>query len=361
MIPIRKKDCVGCGAKANVHRASETIVVKVSNSSAPTEDPFLQEVKFYKRLFEEKDRCLDIVDCFIALPNYIFLSYCCNDNLARRFFKYQEREIRPNGRPGKLLGIKNMRTLRLFPNGYNNSPQPFLGIKVYEDPTLIARWIQQLSSALAFMEKLGYTHNDLHPRNCLLDENLNLKLSDFDQTTTIGQFLESLMEPWAIKLSSGPLSNTYGLTSARTEQFAVGTFLYTMVYGHEPYEDIHLEEDPIELRRRFRALEFPELNRHDVFDNLISACWYNVYPTMALVAYDFKRKTKDIASPSDYKIVDYAKEKNACIALLQGGLLGPEWALSYQPAWRRYLHAIIGNFLFIWKRSVNFLGALFRR
>ncbi|KAM5442933.1 hypothetical protein MferCBS31731_001805 [Microsporum ferrugineum] len=337
MIPIRKKDCVGCGAKANVHKASETIVVKVSNSNAPTEDPFLQEVKFYKRLFEEKDRCLDIVDCFIALPNYIFLSYCCNDNLARRFFKYQKREIRPNGRPGKLLGIKE-----------------------YEDPMLIARWIQQLSSALAFMEKLGYTHNDLHPRNCLLDEKLNLKLSDFDQTTTIGQFLESLMEPWAIKLSSGPLSNTYGLTSARTEQFAVGTFLYMMVYGHEPYEDIHLEEDPIELRRRFRALEFPELNRHEVFDNLISACWYNVYPTMALVAYDFKRKTKDIASPSDYKIVDYAKEKNACITLLQGGLLGPEWALSYQPAWRRYIHVIIGNFLFIWKRSVNFLGALFR-
>ncbi|EGD92388.1 serine/threonine protein kinase [Trichophyton rubrum D6] len=340
MIPIRRKDCVGSGAKANVHKANETIVVKVPNSSTIAEgnSPFSQEAKFYNRVLGEKERCPDIVECFIASSDFIFLSYCCNNTLAHRYFKYQEREIRPNGRPGKLLSVKE-----------------------YEDPALIARWIQQLTSALAFMEKLGYTHNDLHPRNCLLDENLNLKLSDFDQATTIGQFLESLMEPWAIKLTSGPLRNTYGLTSARTEQFAIGTFLFTMVYGHEPYEDIHLEEDPIELRRRFRAFDFPELNRHEVFDEFISACWHNVYPNMALVAYDIKRKTKDIASPPRNKAIDHLKEKNACIALLQGGLLGPEQALSYQPYWQRYLHAVIGRFLYLWKCSFNLLGTLFCR
>ncbi|KAM5444341.1 putative aspartate kinase [Microsporum ferrugineum] len=336
MIPIRRKDGVGCGAKANVHKASETIVVKVPNSStlANEKDPFSQEIKFYKRLFEEKDRCPDIIECFIALPDYIFLSYCCNDNLARRFFNYQERGPRPSGCYGKLISVKQ-----------------------YEDPTLIARWIQQLSSALAFIEKLGYNHNDLHPRNFLLDENLNLKLSDFDRATTIGQFLEGHIPPWAIMLSAGPLQNTYGLTSARTEQFALGTFLYTMVYGHEPYEDIHLQEDnPDELRRRFRAMEFPELNRHEIFDGLISACWHNVYPTMALVAYDFKRKTKDIASPPNYRVIDYAKEKRACVAMIQGGLLGPELALSYQPAWQRCLHTVLGKFLFGWKQFVNYIS-----
>ncbi|EFR01314.1 serine/threonine protein kinase [Nannizzia gypsea CBS 118893] len=341
MIPIKRKEGIGFGVKANIHRASATIVVKVPNSEAlaAEKEPFLEEAKFYNRLFEEKEKCLDIVECFVALPDFIFLSYCCNDNLARHFFNYQEREVLPYGSPGKLISVKQ-----------------------YEDPALIARWIRQLASALAFVEKLGYTHNDQHLANCLLDENMNLKLCDFDRATTIGQYLESFLEPWAVMITSGPLSRTYGLSSARTEQFAVGTFLYTMVYGHEPYEDIHLREnDPDELCRRFRASEFPELNRHEVFDGLISACWHNVYPTMALLDYDFKRKTKDIASPATYPAIDYAKEKRACIAMIQSGLLGPEYALSYQPAWQRCLHGFLGKFLFIWKRTVNFLGLFFHK
>jgi len=65
-----------------------------------------------------------------------------------------------------------------------------------------------------------------------------------------------------------------------------------MVYGYEPYDDIILSA--AEWDRRFWEMEFPELNRNEGFDGLISACWHNVYPTMALPAYDFKRKTKDI-------------------------------------------------------------------
>ncbi|EZF36206.1 serine/threonine protein kinase [Trichophyton interdigitale H6] len=341
MIPIRRKHGVGCGAKAIIHKASETIVVKVPHSTALAADknPISAEVKFYNRMFEEKGRCLDIVECFIALPNFIFLSYCCNDTVGRRFSNYQERELLPSGLHGRLMSVKQ-----------------------YEDPALIARWIQQLSSALAFVEKLGYTHNDQHLGNCLLDKNLNLKLCDFDRATTIGQFLESFIEPWAIKLTSGPLIDTYGLTSARTEQFAVGTFLYSMVYGHEPYEDIHLREDnPDELFRRFRNMEFPDLNRHEVFDELISACWHNVYPTMALLDYDFKRKTKDIASPANYEVINYAKEKHACVSMIRRGLLGPELALSYQPAWQRCIHATLGSLLYVWRRTVNFLGLFFHK
>lgn len=68
-------------------------------------------------------------------------------------------------------------------------------------------------------------------------------------------------------LPAGPLKGTYGLCGARTEQFALGTLLYNMVYGHQPYDDIDLKnQDPEELERRFQDMEFPELGRHDVFD-----------------------------------------------------------------------------------------------
>ena len=43
-----------------------------------------------------------------------------------------------------------------------------------------------------------------------------------------------------------------------------------MVYGHEPYEDIDLaKQDPGELSCRFGHMEFSELNRHPVFDEVI--------------------------------------------------------------------------------------------
>lgn len=192
---------------------------------------------------------------------------------------------------------------------------------------------------------MGFAHNDVHPRNCLLDKNLNMKLSDFDCATTVGQFLESPYALWARLIPAGPLKDTYGLCGARTEQFAAGSLLYFMVYGHEPYDELDLKNrDPDELDRWDRDMELPELNPgfERVFDGLIASYWYNVYPTMALLAYDFRRKTKDVASDAGHNpsTVDAAEERKACEALIRRGLLGPELARCFQPAWQRYLRVV---------------------
>lgn len=120
-----------------------------------------------------------------------------------------------------------------------------------------------------------------------------------------------------------------------------------MVYGHEPYNNIILSA--AEWDRRFREMESPELNRHKVFDGLISACWYNVYPTIALLAYSFKRKTKDIVLNTEYILIDSAKEAKTCEALVCRGLLGPVLARRFQPAWRGYLRGIMKRSIFIWQ------------
>ena len=328
---LEKHDWIGGGLDAYIYRVTPTIVVKtVRRDRTPeqkaAEHPFLKEISFYKRLNECRDRCSNIVECFLMLPDYLFLSYCTHQAIAPRFYARQEREARTNGFRGRLIRVKE-----------------------YEDPALIARWIQQLSSALEYVEKLGFCHNDLHASNCLLDRNFNLKLTDFGRATTIGQPLEGTLPPRARPILAGPLKGTYGLCSARTEQFAVGTLLYFMVYGHEPYDDIILSAT--EWDRRFWELEFPELNRNEIFDELISACWHNVYPTMTLLSYDFKRQTKDMISGwnAEYIFVDSAKETKTCEALVRKGLLGPELALRFQPAWRRYLHAIVQRGMFIWQ------------
>jgi hypothetical protein len=47
--------------------------------------------------------------------------------------------------------------------------------------------------------------------------------TDFGCAATIGQPLEGVLPPQAQPILAGPLEGTYGLCSAKTEQFAVGT------------------------------------------------------------------------------------------------------------------------------------------
>ncbi|KAK2779497.1 hypothetical protein FQN52_002430 [Onygenales sp. PD_12] len=338
---LEKHNWVGGGLDAYIYHVTPTIVVKtVRRDRTPEEQvaehPFVKEIEFFKKLNDCPDRSLNIVECFLILPDHLFLSYCTHKTLAARFYERQEREG-SNAFRGRLVRVKET-----------------------EDPVLIARWIQQLSSALEFIERMGYCHNDLHASNCLLDQNLNLKLADFGRATTIGQFLEGVLPPRARPILAGPLRGSYGLCSARTEQFALGTLLYFMVYGHEPYDYDYEALTPAEWDRRFWELEFPELNRHAVFDGLVAACWHNVYPTMALLAYDFERKTRDIGSSDAeeyYVSINSAAETKTCKELVRRGLLGPELALRFQPAWRIYLHAIVQRCMSIWQ---FFRGRIFR-
>lgn len=197
---------------------------------------------------------------------------------------------------------------------------------------------------------MGFCHNDLHVGNCLLDKDFNLKLIDFGRATPIGQLLEGVAPPLAILIRAGPLTGSYGLCGARTEQFAVGLMLYFIVYGHEPDDDPTL--DSFEMCERFNRMEFPELNRHEVFDELISAFWHNVWPTMALLAYSFKWKTEHIAgSIPEYEVINRATEIKNCEALLRKGVLGPELALQYQPFWWNCLH--VGKNMFLWKVLID--------
>ncbi|KAF3896467.1 Hormonally upregulated Neu-associated kinase [Trichophyton interdigitale] len=349
---LHKHNWLGGGGAAYVYHVSPTIAVKTvrldlsdREKESFEEHQLTKDIAFYRLLNERQDRCPHIVECFLILPDHLFLSFCSNGAIGRRYYERQEREN--DHLFGRLLGVKG-----------------------YEHLALVARWVQQLTSALEYVEKLGYCHNDLRPGNCLLDARLNLKLTDFGCATTIGQYLECTGAPWAARLSGGPLQGTFGLCSARTEQFALGSMVYFLVYGHEPHEEKNLEGP--ELIRRFDKMELPELNRHEVFDGLIWGCWYNVYPTMALAAYDFKRKTKDIIitsvsvlgrkedEPEAMTINDRTKETRICEGLVRKGILGAELAFRFQPLWWRYLHATRSRFISHWRFLMGLLGNIRR-
>jgi serine/threonine protein kinase len=284
---LRKYDCVGVGAVAVVLRISREIVVKYPRSIES--ERFKHEVEFY-RLLDSQESCPDIVQCFLVLPNAIFLSYCSANSLHKRFLSRQIREPTED-HTGRVIGVS-----------------------AKDDVGTISRWLQQLVSAAAFLEKLCIAHNDLHPRNLLLDQCLNMKLSDFDSFGKIGEDLPGAPAPYARVLNYGPNKGGFGQCGARTEQFAIGSILYFMLFGYEPYEDTYLDGD--EIINRFQDMRFPELGE-DVLEKIVQRCWFEQFQSMNALKSEVLASTSDVATKVEVFQVESAKGKEACKELVR--------------------------------------------
>ena len=66
-----------------------------------------------------------------------------------------------------------------------------------EPVDLVERWLRGLSSAVVWLEGLGYVHGDLRPINLLLDEREHLKLADLDCAERVGEPSSGNGAPWA--------------------------------------------------------------------------------------------------------------------------------------------------------------------
>ncbi|KMU79690.1 hypothetical protein CISG_02108 [Coccidioides immitis RMSCC 3703] len=122
---------------------------------------------------------------------------------------------------------------------------------------LKARWVLELTSAAAWIEKLGFVHGDLRPENILLTAKLHLKLIDFDCAVARGEELHSFVEPYWQDKSDGSL----GKAGPNSEQFALGSCLYFIFYEAEPEVDIIDGQ-----------LAFPDISSTG-FGSLIIKCW----------------------------------------------------------------------------------------
>ncbi|KAL4769065.1 hypothetical protein BDW60DRAFT_219232 [Aspergillus nidulans var. acristatus] len=94
----------------------------------------------------------------------------------------------------------------------------------------------ELCSAAAWLESLGCVDGDIRPRTLLLDAEDHLKPTDFDGVASIGEPYVGAAFPWARLLGpeAGSEDGTFGMRGARTEQFAIGSVIYTMTRGFEP-------------------------------------------------------------------------------------------------------------------------------
>lgn len=130
-------------------------------------------------------------------------------------------------------------------------------------PQIQDKWIPQAAEALVFIHSKDFIHCDIHPRNFLLDSELDVQLRDFAGslfTSLDGKAMEStkffLPRDWR------DASNT------KTNLFPFGSFMYYIVTGREPYADLPDEE----VTTKFGLGIFPDTEAL-IFRNTIKGCW----------------------------------------------------------------------------------------
>lgn len=99
------------------------------------------------------------------------------------------------------------------------------------------KFFQQLINGVDYLHKQGIIHRDLKPENILLDNNLNIKISDFGLSTFFnkGQFLQT---PCGTPSYAPPeMLKGEKYNGEETDVWSCGIILYAMVCGSLPYAE----------------------------------------------------------------------------------------------------------------------------
>lgn len=107
------------------------------------------------------------------------------------------------------------------------------------------KYFQQLINAVDFCHSRGVYHRDLKPENLLLDENENLKVSDFG----LSAFAESKRQDGLLHTTCGTpayvapeVINRRGYDGAKADIWSCGVILFVLLAGYLPFQDSNLME-----------------------------------------------------------------------------------------------------------------------
>ncbi|CAK9164108.1 unnamed protein product [Ilex paraguariensis] len=115
--------------------------------------------------------------------------------------------------------------------------------KLKED--VARKYFQQLINAVDFCHSRGVYHRDLKPENLLLDENENLKVSDFG----LSAFAESKRQDGLLHTTCGTpayvapeVINRKGYDGVKADIWSCGVILFVLLAGYLPFHDSNLME-----------------------------------------------------------------------------------------------------------------------
>ncbi|KAK3015337.1 hypothetical protein RJ639_005987 [Escallonia herrerae] len=125
--------------------------------------------------------------------------------------------------------------------------------KLKED--IARKYFQQLMSAVDYCHSRGVYHRDLKPENLLLDDNGNLKVSDFG----LSALAESKRQDRLLHTTCGTpaylapeVISRRGYDGSKADVWSCGVILYVLLAGYLPFHDSNL----MEMYRKISKAEF---------------------------------------------------------------------------------------------------------
>lgn len=162
--------------------------------------------------------------------------------------------------------------------------------KLKED--VARKYFQQLISAVDFCHSRGVYHRDLKPENLLLDENENLKVSDFG----LSALAESKRQDGLLHTTCGTpayvapeVISRKGYDGAKADIWSCGVILFVLLSGYLPFHDSNLMEMyrkigkgefkcpnwfPSEVRRLLSKILDPNPNSRISFAKIKENSWF---------------------------------------------------------------------------------------
>ncbi|KND87662.1 3-phosphoinositide-dependent protein kinase 1 [Tolypocladium ophioglossoides CBS 100239] len=126
------------------------------------------------------------------------------------------------------------------------------------------RWVVQAARALTVIHAAEVIHCDITPRNFLLNAQLDLHIADFAGCSISGS--APLIAPGSRYQPPGWTWNRKATES--DDVFALGSVLYFIMVGTEPYADLEEEE----VHHLFQRAEFPNVDQL-ACGRIIQGCW----------------------------------------------------------------------------------------
>ncbi|XP_030548418.1 CBL-interacting protein kinase 5 [Rhodamnia argentea] len=162
--------------------------------------------------------------------------------------------------------------------------------KLKED--LARKYFQQLIEAVDFCHSRGVYHRDLKPENLLLDENGNLKVTDFG----LSALWESRRQDGLLHTTCGTpayvapeVINKKGYDGAKADIWSCGVVLFVLMAGFLPFHDANLMEMyrkiskgdfrcphwfPHEVRKLLSKILDPNPSTRITVDKIMNNSWF---------------------------------------------------------------------------------------
>uniref|UniRef100_A0A0E0JFE3 non-specific serine/threonine protein kinase n=1 Tax=Oryza punctata TaxID=4537 RepID=A0A0E0JFE3_ORYPU len=198
------------------------------------------------------------------------------------------------------------------------------------------KYFQQLIGAVDFCHSRGVYHRDLKPENLLVDENGNLKVSDFG----LSAFKECQKQDGLLHTTCGTpayvapeIINKRGYDGAKADIWSCGVILFVLLAGYLPFHDSNLMEMyrkiskgdvkfpqwfTTDVRRLLSRLLDPNPNTRITVEKLVEHPWFKkgYKPAVMLAQPNDSNNLKDVqtAFSADHKDNE-GKEKEPASSL----------------------------------------------